>query len=607
MQAVYSYSAPSRHLIMQSYLQYRRLGNTVRAQLQTIPNRQNFSKGNTTLIPTRDQSSTTSNSESPTENINQDPSDTTDNGNLQEKPFNTEDSSQVTLAQSLAGVDIQKRLNSTNQPAHLFIVGWQDENDPQNPRNYPFSSRLIATLLVSALAWIVGAASSINSGVLPQTTETFHITMMEADADFFSGLYLLGFAAGSLVSGPLSEILGRNLIYTGSLTLFMIFIMASSLAPNIGALLAFRFLAGIFGCPPLTCAGGTIADLWNPLEKTIYFPVYAVLSFGGPVLGPVIASYIGQTGVLSFRWTGWIILIMSGVIFILIILFQPETYSPLLLKWKGRNLRRETGDERFRSEMDMEKVHLFRLIGGAMKRQVLITIHEPIILLISLYMTVLYIVLFTFFDGYSFIFEDTHGLSQGMTNIVWVAMYVGIALASLLVPFVYKGTKKAFTEAAMAAKGLDPVLDPHALDGVHTQPEIRLWFAMVGAPAIPISLFWMGWTDFESVSVWSPIIASSVFGFGTICVFISSYMYVIDTYDIYAASALGFMTVSRYCAAGGMSIVGIPFYQNMGVHWTLTILGCISAIMVPVPYVFYRYGPVIRRWSRYAVTEDVKV
>ncbi|KAJ5572998.1 hypothetical protein N7450_009982 [Penicillium hetheringtonii] len=569
---------------MQSYLQYRRLGNTVRAQLQTIPNRQNFSKGNTTLIPTRDQSSTTSNSESPTENINQDPSDTTDNGNLQEKPFNTEDSSQVTLAQSLAGVDIQKRLNSTNQPAHLFIVGWQDENDPQNPRNYPFSSRLIATLLVSALAWIVGAASSINSGVLPQTTETFHVSDVVGSLD--TGLYLLGFAAGSLVSGPLSEILGRNLIYTGSLTLFMIFIMASSLAPNIGALLAFRFLAGIFGCPPLTCAGGTIADLWNPLEKTIYFPVYAVLSFGGPVLGPVIASYIGQTGVLSFRWTGWIILIMSV---------------------EGEESSEGNGDERFRSEMDMEKVHLFRLIGGAMKRQVLITIHEPIILLISLYMTVLYIVLFTFFDGYSFIFEDTHGLSQGMTNIVWVAMYVGIALASLLVPFVYKGTKKAFTEAAMAAKGLDPVLDPHALDGVHTQPEIRLWFAMVGAPAIPISLFWMGWTDFESVSVWSPIIASSVFGFGTICVFISSYMYVIDTYDIYAASALGFMTVSRYCAAGGMSIVGIPFYQNMGVHWTLTILGCISAIMVPVPYVFYRYGPVIRRWSRYAVTEDVKV
>jgi len=63
------------------------------------------------------------------------------------------------------------------------------------------------------------------------------------------------------------------------------------------------------------------------------------------------------------------------------------------------------------------------------------------------------------------------------------------------------------------------------------------------------------------------------------------------------------MTVSRYLAAGGMTVVGIPFYKNMGVHWILTILGCIGAIMVPVPYVFHRHGPVIRGWSRYAVAE----
>ena len=278
----------------------------------------------------------------------------------------------------------------------------------------------------------------------------------------------------------------------------MIFVMASALAPNIGAQLAFRFLSGIFGCPPLTCAGGTIADLWNPLEKTIYFPLYAILSFGGPVLGPVIASYVGQTGVISWRWTDWLILIMSGATLALIILFQPETYSPLLLKWKGKQLRQATGDARFRSEMDMEKIPLWDRIGGAMKRQFLITIHEPIILLISLYMTVLYIVLFTFFDGYAYIFTDVHGIPQGLTNIIWVAMYVGILLATALVVPIYRATKKEFTKAAQAAKGADPAVDAHALDGVHTQPEIRLWFAMFGAPAIPISLFWMGWTDFVS-------------------------------------------------------------------------------------------------------------
>jgi MFS family permease len=296
----------------------------------------------------------------------------------------------------------------------------------------------------------------------------------------------------------LSEILGRNAVYAGSLTLFMIFIMGSALAPNIGAQLAFRFLAGIFGCPPLTCAGGTIADLWNPLEKTITFPMYAILSFGGPVLAPVIASFIGQTGVLSWQWTAWIILIASGATMALIILFQPETYSPLLLKWKGKHLRKATGDNRFRSAMDMEKTPLFTRIGGALKRQFLITFQEPIILLISLYMTVLYIVLFTFFDGYTYIFTDVYGISQGLTNITWVAMYIGIMLAGLLVFPIYRWTKRDFVEAAKAKNGTDPTSDPHALDNVHTQPEIRLWFAMFGAPLIPISLFWMGWTDFVS-------------------------------------------------------------------------------------------------------------
>ncbi|THC92391.1 hypothetical protein EYZ11_008137 [Aspergillus tanneri] len=80
--------------------------------------------------------------------------------------------------------------------------------------------------------------------------------------------------------------------WVGSLTVFMIFIMASGLAPNIGAQLAFRVLAGVFGCPSLTCTGGTVADLWNRLEKTLTFPVHAILSFGGPVSVPTIICIV---------------------------------------------------------------------------------------------------------------------------------------------------------------------------------------------------------------------------------------------------------------------------------------------------------------------------
>ncbi|KAJ0425582.1 MFS general substrate transporter [Aspergillus carlsbadensis] len=561
---------------MQSYLQYRRIGQSVRKQFSEHPEWAGQKiKGNDV---------------------------TADNGASRETDPEKQSASRPFSLPP--GVSRREIIGTNGSTETLFLVGWEHDNDPANPHNYSMVSRVTATLIVSVLAFAVGAASSIESAVLPQNSAAFGVS--EVVASLATGIYLLGFAAGSLVSGPLSEILGRNAVYIGSLTLFMIFIMASGLAPNIGAQLAFRFLAGVFGCPPLTCAGGTIADLWNPLEKTIYFPLYAILSFGGPVFGPVISSYMGQ-GTLSWRWTNWIMLIMSGLTMALVLLFQPETYGPILLKWKAAHLRKVTGERRYRSEMDMQKVALLSRITQACVRQFTLTVHEPIILFISLYMTVIYIVLFTFFDGYPYIFQEVYEISQGLTNIIWVAMYVGIALASLWVPVVYVWTKKEF-----AAASSSPAMSSNEAEGsssddgspkkAHpTRPENRLWFAMLGAPFIPIGLFWMGWTDYKSISIWSPIVASAVFGFGTINVFISSYMYVIDSYDAYAASALGFMTVSRYCAAGGMTVVGIPFYSNMGVHYTLTILGCISVVMTPLPYVFWKFGHVIRGWSKFAV------
>jgi MFS family permease len=112
----------------------------------------------------------------------------------------------------------------------------------------------------------------------------------------------------------------------------MIWIMASALAPNIGAQLVFRFLAKFFGSTPLTCAGGSISDLWDPMERVYAFPVFANAAFMGPILGPVVGGFIRQSKLVSWRWYEWITLIISGLILGLLILFQPETFAPILLK-----------------------------------------------------------------------------------------------------------------------------------------------------------------------------------------------------------------------------------------------------------------------------------
>ena len=83
-------------------------------------------------------------------------------------------------------------------------------------------------------------------------------------------------------------------------------------------------------------------------------------------------------------------------------------------------------------------------------------------------------------------------------------------------------------------------------------------------------------------------------------IFISTYQYLIDTFEAHAASALVGATFVRYVVAGGMIEVSIPMYENLGVHWTLTVLGAISAVMAPVPFIFFKYGSEIRKHSRHA-------
>jgi hypothetical protein len=87
-------------------------------------------------------------------------------------------------------------------------------------------------------------------------------------------------------------------------------------------------------------------------------------------------------------------------------------------------------------------------------------------------------------------------------------------------------------------------------------------------------------------------------------IFIVAYMYIIDAYDVYSASALGFLVFTRYVVAGGVTVAGGPIYEAIGAHYTLTILGSISAVMAVIPYLLYIYGPQIRKHSTHAVNLD---
>jgi MFS family permease len=115
----------------------------------------------------------------------------------------------------------------------------------------------------------------------------FHSTNETLGA-FVTSVYLLGYTLGPLLLAPLSEIYGRAIVYNVCNTIFLIFSIACAVANNLGALLVFRFFAGIGASCPMTLGAGTIADM-IPLEKR-------GTAMAAWIMGPLIGPTIGPLG-----------------------------------------------------------------------------------------------------------------------------------------------------------------------------------------------------------------------------------------------------------------------------------------------------------------------
>jgi MFS family permease len=105
-------------------------------------------------------------------------------------------------------------------------------------------------------------------------------------------IYMLGFAFGSLLMAPISELYGRFWIFNICNVVFLAMNIGCAATHDLGGFLICRFLAGVVGSAPLTIGGGTIADVTEPEDRG-----KAMSGFGlGPLLGPVSTPMLAWTG-----------------------------------------------------------------------------------------------------------------------------------------------------------------------------------------------------------------------------------------------------------------------------------------------------------------------
>lgn len=77
------------------------------------------------------------------------------------------------------------------------LVGWDSQDDPLNPRNFPHKSKLFILFLVSAITFLSPLASSIFAPGIPFVNADFHNTS-QLLGSFAVSVYVLGFAVSLL-------------------------------------------------------------------------------------------------------------------------------------------------------------------------------------------------------------------------------------------------------------------------------------------------------------------------------------------------------------------------------------------------------------------------
>jgi DHA1 family multidrug resistance protein-like MFS transporter len=118
-------------------------------------------------------------------------------------------------------------------------------------------------------------------------------------------------------------------------------------------------------------------------------------------------------------------------------------------------------------------------------------------------------------------------------------------------------------------------------------PEHHFPPAMVGAFGYTICLFLFAWTAGRTHWI-VPVIASSFFGWGSTLLFASTLSYLPQAYGKWSASALASSDFERQMVTAVMPLVSIPFFRNVGVDVACSILGGISVLLLPIPFLIYK-------------------
>lgn len=206
----------------------------------------------------------------------------------------------------------------------------------------------------------------------------------------------------------------------------------------------------------------------------------------------------------------------------------------------------------------------------------------PICFLVALHASFIFGVFYATLAAFPILFEQARGWDPVIGSLPFLALLIGILLGAIVVAL----NQRYYNHVNHGTQGL-------------VAPEARLPSMMVGSVVFTGGLFLIGWTSDPSMPwIWS-FLGAGCMGFGFFTIFQAALNYLLDVFVRWGASAIAANTFLRSTLAAVFPLFIDPMYHRLGNGGATSVFGGFAVLLVPVPFVFWKWGPAIRSSKRY--------
>jgi DHA1 family bicyclomycin/chloramphenicol resistance-like MFS transporter len=183
---------------------------------------------------------------------------------------------------------------------------------------------LALTILLSMLTALGPLSTDMYLPSLPDIGRVLGAPIAQVQLTLSS--YLIGFAIGQILYGPVSDLYGRRAVLIAALVLFAVASFVCTSAQSIDVLIAARFIQAIGGAGAIVLARAMVRDLYSGARAGRELSLMATIMGMAPIVAPMVGGVL-QT---AFGWRANFVLLggLAVIAIAVVARLLPETRPP---------------------------------------------------------------------------------------------------------------------------------------------------------------------------------------------------------------------------------------------------------------------------------------